>query len=108
MLLSHTFHQPQNPFESDSFKRAYDFDNAHRTTNHVDRLMDLQDRMLSMPCATSTALKEAASLMTRSAAKALELSPLRTKSAAQSWRDMLPEHPSSTDSRTTTTGLRTS
>lgn len=30
----------------ESFKAAYDFDNAHRTTNQVDRLMDHQDRFL--------------------------------------------------------------
>ena len=29
-----------------SFTQAYDFDTAHRTTNHVDRLMDHQDRRL--------------------------------------------------------------
>jgi hypothetical protein len=30
----------------DPFMQAYDFDTAHRTTNHVDRLMDHQDRRL--------------------------------------------------------------
>ena len=30
----------------DSFTQAYDFATAHRTTNHVDRLMDHQDRRL--------------------------------------------------------------
>jgi hypothetical protein len=51
----------------DSFKLAYDFDNPHRTTNHVDRLMDLQDRLLyAMRYFHGTAT--AASLAMRSAA----------------------------------------
>jgi hypothetical protein len=53
----------------DSFKLAYDFDNAHRTTNPVDRLMDLQDRLLyamryfhGTPAAASLAMRSAALL----------------------------------------------
>jgi len=53
--------------KSESFKLAYDFDNAHRTTNHVDRLMDHQDRQLyAMRYFHGTVA--AASLATRSSA----------------------------------------